>query len=106
MHQGAEIEYQLAWRFIGLRWKTEIRQWRPPHFFVDVQVRGPYKLWEHTHSFEAKDGCTRMLDAVRYQLPLGVLGEVAHALRVRRDLNKIFDFRASTIDRLFRERAA
>jgi ligand-binding SRPBCC domain-containing protein len=105
MRQGTEIEYQLDWRFIGLRWKTEIRQWRPPNFFVDVQVRGPYRLWEHTHSFQSKDGATRMLDTVRYQLPLGFLGGIAHTLRVRRDLEGIFDFRAAAIGRVFRERA-
>jgi ligand-binding SRPBCC domain-containing protein len=104
MRQDAEIEYQLSWRFIGLHWKTLIRQWEPPHFFVDVQMRGPYKLWEHTHSFRPDNGGTRMLDTVRYELPFGVLGSIAHAIKVRRDLDRIFDFRAATIDRLFRER--
>ena len=101
MQPGAEIEYQLAWRFIRLRWKTAIRQWEPPHFFVDVQSRGPYRLWEHTHTFRSEDGCTRMFDTVRYQLPLGILGRCAHALRVRHDLDRIFDYRAGTIGRLF-----
>ncbi len=104
MRQGAEIEYQLSWRFIGLHWKTVIREWNPPDSFVDVQLRGPYKVWEHTHSFRSDNGGTRMLDTVRYELPLGFLGSLAHAVKVRRDLDGIFDFRAATIGRLFRER--
>ena len=105
MEPGAEIEYGLAWRFIRLRWKTAIRQWKPPDFFVDVQLRGPYRVWEHTHSFRSEDASTRMSDSVRYQLPLGMLGRMAHALRVRRDLDRIFDYRADTISRLFLSRA-
>ena len=97
---GTEIEYQLAWRFIRFRWKTAIRQWQPPDFFVDVQSRGPYRLWEHTHSFRSEQAGTRMVDSVRYQLPLGILGRIAHRLRVRHDLDRIFDYRADTIGRL------
>jgi ligand-binding SRPBCC domain-containing protein len=104
MQPGAEIEYQLAWRFIRLRWKTVIQEWKPPNFFVDVQSRGPYRMWEHTHTFRSEAAGTRMLDSVRYQLPLGVFGRIAHSLRVRRDLNRIFDYRAETIGRLFRDR--
>lgn len=100
MKAGTEIEYELAWRLVPIRWKTVIRKWQPPRYFVDGQVRGPYKLWEHTHSFEGVNGGTQMKDSVRYALPLGPLGRLAHALRVRRDLNRIFDFRAETIARL------
>ena len=35
-----------------------------------------------------------MRDTVRYALPFGPLGEVAHALSCARDLERIFDFRA------------
>lgn len=104
LRAGTEIEYQLAWHFIRLRWKTAIREWAPPARFVDVQVRGPYRLWEHTHSFRADGAQTHMVDAVRYQLPLGPLGQLANAIRVGRDLERIFDYRAETIDRSFRAR--
>ena len=97
MKEGALIEYRLSWWFIHLRWKTVISQWKPPHFFVDEQLNGPYKLWEHTHSFREENGGTRMFDSVRYELPLGVLGDIAHRLRVRRDLQRIFDYRAEVI---------
>ena len=81
------------------RWKTVITQWKPPHFFVDQQLSGPYTGWEHTHSFQEEDGGTRMFDSVRYELPLGVLGEMAHRMRVRQDLERIFDYRAEVIQR-------
>ena len=97
---GAEIRCHLAWRFFPVKWKTVIAEWNPPRSFVDVQEQGPYRLWEHTHRFEPAGG-TRMLDSVRYELPLGFLGRLAHEFRVRRDLERIFDYRNTTIARLF-----
>jgi len=40
-----------------------------------------------------------MRDTVRYALPYWPLGEVAHALLVRRDLERIFDFRSAEVAR-------
>jgi ligand-binding SRPBCC domain-containing protein len=97
MAEGAVLEYELRWRFFGVKWRTEIASWQPPHRFCDVQVKGPYKLWRHTHSFRAVAGGTMMSDRVEYELPFGPLGTLAHALRVRRDLDRIFDYRRSAI---------
>jgi ligand-binding SRPBCC domain-containing protein len=66
--------------------------------FVDAQLRGPYALWVHTHTFEA-DGPNAVVisDDVRYALPFGPLGALAHAAFVRRDLERIFDYRAQAV---------
>ena len=60
-------------------------------------MRGPYRLWHHTHTFEDVPEGTGMRDIVRYQLPLGVLGSLVHALFVRRMLRRIFDFRRDAL---------
>lgn len=73
--QGTEIDYRLRLHGIPLAWKTEILEWDPPHGFVDTQRAGPYKLWRHTHRFEAEGARTRMIDEVRYELSLGFWGE-------------------------------
>jgi ligand-binding SRPBCC domain-containing protein len=55
-------------------------------------------MWHHTHDFRpAPGGRTLMRDTVRYALPLGPLGTLAHRALVRRDLDRIFDFRRSRI---------
>src|SRR3712207_8245858 len=51
-------------------WTTRISAWQPPLRFVDAQVRGPYSLWEHTHTFEPTARGTVIRDYVRYRLPL------------------------------------
>ncbi len=96
---GALIDYRLALFGVPFGWQTEISCWEPPHRFVDRQRAGPYRLWVHTHEFLAESGGTRMRDHVEYVLPLGRLGLVGRRL-VRRRLDRIFDFREATIQRL------
>jgi ligand-binding SRPBCC domain-containing protein len=100
MAEGALIEYRLVLHRMPVRWLTRIEVWEPGVRFVDVQIRGPYKLWHHTHAFEAApEGGTAVRDTVRYSLPLGPLGRLAHAAFVRRDLERIFDFRHEAVAR-------
>jgi uncharacterized protein len=93
LRDGSRIEYKLKVRGLPMRWLTEITAWEPPYRFVDNQLRGPYKLWHHEHRFEAKDRGTLISDRVDYALPFGVLGEIVHALVVRRDVENIFKYR-------------
>ena len=97
MARGTLIRYRLRIRGVPVSWLTEIKEWQPPHCFVDEQLRGPYALWHHTHSFEADGDETIMRDVVRYRIGFGPLGTLANAAVVRRDLAAIFDFRAERV---------
>lgn len=98
LRAGALIDYRLRVHGIPLRWRTEITVWQPPHRFTDVQRRGPYRLWEHTHTFAERDGGTWCSDHVRYR-PRG--GALVHWLFVRRDVERIFAFRQQRLAALF-----
>ena len=98
---GSLIRYRLCWRGIPVRWTTEISEWNPPDGFVDRAVSGPYALWNHEHRFTACEGGTSMRDRVTYALPFGWVGRLAHAALVRRDVERMFDFRAESMRRLF-----
>jgi hypothetical protein len=97
MGVGTLIEYRLRIRGIPLRWTSRIEEWEPGRGFVDRQIRGPYGLWRHRHTFEADGRATIVRDSVDYGLPLGLLGEIAHRLFVRRDLERIFAFRQRAV---------
>ena len=97
MAAGTLLEYRLRLHGLPLRWLTRIEIWEPPLRFVDVQVRGPYRLWHHTHTFAPAGDGTLMGDRVRYALPLGPLGELAHVALVRRELDRIFAFRHAVV---------
>jgi len=98
---GTRIDYALRLAGVPVRWRTRISDWKPTEGFADRQERGPYALWEHHHHFRALDGGVLMTDVVRYALPLGWLGRVAHCLAVRSVLAAIFDHRAREIRKLF-----
>jgi len=102
MRTGAVIDYDLSLFGVRFGWRTVIEAFDPPHGFVDVQARGPYRLWRHTHVIEEiPGGGTRIADRVEYELPLGPLGEVAHRLFVGRQLRHIFDYRRDVIAERF-----
>jgi ligand-binding SRPBCC domain-containing protein len=101
IRQGTLISYSLRLHGVPLRWTSRIAEWDPPRRFVDLQLRGPYKLWRHEHHFEARDGGTLITDTVSLALPLGVLGQIAYRVRVHAQVNEIFAFRESKIRALF-----
>ena len=98
MRVGALIDYRIRLYKVPMRWRTLISAWEPPHRFVDEQLRGPYSIWWHEHTFVEKDGGTLLADRVRYQAPLGFL---SHPLIVNRQLQRIFEYRTDVIRRLF-----
>jgi ligand-binding SRPBCC domain-containing protein len=97
MRRGALIDYNLRIHGVPALWRTLIAEWEPPYQFVDMQLKGPYKLWHHTHTFSEENGGTRMVDEVRYEVPLGPLGDIVHRFFVRKDVENIFRFRNSQI---------
>ncbi|HTK82774.1 MAG TPA: SRPBCC family protein [Bacteroidota bacterium] len=98
---GAVIDYRIRVGGFPVRWRTVISEYDPPRRFVDVQGRGPYSYWKHTHTFTALPEGTLIEDDVEYALPLGIFGQIVRHLFVRRQLEKIFSFRSQTIHRLF-----
>lgn len=101
MKKGARIHYKIKIRKFSLRWETEIIEYDPPYSFVDVQQKGPYLQWHHRHRFEPVDQGTRILDEVKYALPLGWIGQMAHKLQVRKDLEAIFNYRKQVLTQVF-----
>jgi ligand-binding SRPBCC domain-containing protein len=87
---GTLIDYKLKLRGFPIRWRTEISTWEPPYSFTDRQLKGPYYLWEHFHTFEEVEGGTLVSDQVNYR---SIGGALVHSLFVKNDLLKIFAWR-------------
>lgn len=103
MRAGTLIDYRIQIHGIPVRWRTEIMDWNPPHQFVDVQRRGPYSLWHHKHTFAEHNGGTNCADRVQYR-PHG--GALMNWLFVRRDVERIFDYRRKRLLEMFDAPAA
>ena len=96
------IDYKVKPLFgIPMHWQTEIMHVQKPFSFTDIQLKGPYSCWEHTHTFTEKENGVLMQDVVKYQLPFGPLGVVAHSLLVRKKIEALFRYRKGAIERVF-----
>lgn len=92
------LDYTIRWKGVPLRWRTKIIDWQPPTRFVDLQLRGPYAMWHHQHAFvPLAEGGVSCADRVIYRLPFSLLGRIAHAALVKRQLLDIFRFRRGVI---------
>jgi uncharacterized protein (TIGR01777 family) len=102
IEEGTLIDYKLKIKGVPMKWRSKITTWKPMDYFVDEQITGPYKQWHHTHSFTTIDDGTLLTDRVVYQMPLGVLGDVARLLMVHREVKTIFGYRSKVIEGLFK----
>lgn len=106
IYQGMLIEYTIRPLFgILLNWQTQILTIKKPEMFIDKQLKGPYKIWEHTHEFIQTEKGVLMKDSVKYLLPFGILGNIAHSLFVRRKIERIFNYRKQVLNKIFNQNA-
>lgn len=101
IQKGTLIKYKLKIKGLPFTWVTLISKWDNPNLFVDEQLKGPYKKWHHTHSFETIQKGTFIDDVVYYSLPFGQLGEFVAGGMVRNDIENIFMHRNEVIKQLF-----
>ena len=94
--EGSRVELRLAIGPFRVRWLAEHRRVEPGRGFEDVQVEGPFSLWEHRHEFLDEGGAALLRDRIRYRLPAGPLGALLGGGRVRRDLERTFGYRHRT----------
>ncbi len=101
MGKGTLIDYRISLNGIPFKWKTEITEWVPPYRFVDTQLKGPYRVWIHEHTFTASGNHTIVRDVVNYLPPGRILEPAITSLFVRRKLERIFDYRQEKIKSIF-----
>jgi ligand-binding SRPBCC domain-containing protein len=103
IYPGLIIQYHVRPLFgIKTNWVTRISQVKNLKFFVDEQLKGPYKIWHHEHHLETlQNGHTKMIDIVTYEPPFRFLGSLANRLMLQNELKKIFDYRTEVLNELF-----
>lgn len=103
IYEGMKIDYIVKPLLkIPLRWQTEIIKVNRSRYFTDRQVKGPYKIWEHTHTFKSVNGGVLMHDIIKYKLPLGFIGNIAHTLVVKKKIENIFTYRKNILEKIFK----
>ena len=77
-----------------MRWDGTIAEYVEQSYFRDVQNKGPFGAWSHTHSFAAEADGTRINDRVEYEPPLGFIGKLIDPILVKPSLAYLFKYRA------------
>jgi ligand-binding SRPBCC domain-containing protein len=101
LREGDLIDYEIRILGIPLHWRTRVTAWRENEMFADVQERGPYRKWLHTHTFREVAAGVEMHDRVEYEVPLGWLGQLAAGWWVTREVQAIFAYREQAIAQIF-----
>jgi ligand-binding SRPBCC domain-containing protein len=102
MYPGQIIRYKVkVLPLIDTTWVTEITHVVEHSYFIDEQRFGPYALWHHQHHFKSVPGGVEMKDEVNYAIPYGIIGRMANAMFVEREVNGIFDYRTEVISKHF-----
>lgn len=102
VHTGLMIHYRIRPMLnIPMRWTTEITAVEKHQFFIDEQIRGPYRVWHHEHHFRKVDGGVWMTDKLNYDVGWGVFGWLAGKLWVDKQVQEIFEYRKGKLEELF-----
>ena len=102
IYPGLLLEYKVKIPVLGWTpWLTEIKYVEEGQWFMDEQRVGPYKMWLHTHRLQKTGEGTIMTDEIKYSMPFGPFGSIAHFIFVRRTLEKIFAFRKEKLTEIF-----
>jgi ligand-binding SRPBCC domain-containing protein len=99
MKEGARLDYRLRIHRVPIKWQSEITAWNPPHRFVDRQTKGPYRFWEHEHTFLERERGTLVCDNVQYSVFGGAL---VNRFLVAPDLHRIFKYRHTVLRTIFK----
>lgn len=83
-----------------MQWHVKITEYEPPHRMTDIQLQGPFKTWKQIRLLRAVDGGTELTDIVEYEPPFGLLGRVANALVIRRQIMDMFEYRQAATKRI------
>jgi len=91
---GDRVTLRIGTGPAALRWVAEHRGYVENERFEDVQLRGPFARWEHTHRFEpAGEAACVLEDRIEYALPAGRAGATLGGPMVRARLARMFDYR-------------
>lgn len=73
IQDGKVATLHLGKRPFQITWQAEHQDYVEGHQFRDIQRKGPFKHWVHTHKFLSRGhGISRLIDHIEYALPFGL----------------------------------
>jgi ligand-binding SRPBCC domain-containing protein len=93
IRDGARVVLQMGFWPFAICWVARHKGYVPGRQFQDVQEKGPFRFWEHTHIvIPVTEHSCILRDHIEYELPFGKLGQSGNAF-VRKRLVDTFLYR-------------
>lgn len=90
---GEQVTWR-AWHFgVPIRMTSRITEMEAPDYFVDEQVKGPFRRFRHVHEFKEDSKGTTMVDRIEFTAPFGLVGRVVERLVLARYLRTLVKIR-------------
>jgi len=95
---GASVTIKLPLGPFSQPWVLEHMGYIEGQQFRDIQKKGPFKSYEHTHRVikDGEDTCF-LEDVIEYELPAGKIGEMLGGYFVEARLKRLFNYRETVI---------
>ena len=94
IRDGQRAVIKLGPKPAALAWIAEHRDYIEGRQFRDIQVKGPFARWEHTHRTIPEDDTTSVLeDDVAYRLPFAPLSQPLGGKLAERQFERMFAYR-------------
>lgn len=94
IRDGARVSLAVPVGPLRTTWELEHRDYVAGRQFRDVQVRGPFAAWEHTHAMEPLGEAASVLeDRIRFRLPAPPFGELVAGAFTRERLARLLQWR-------------
>jgi len=104
IRDGARVSLLVGPAPFSLQWDLEHLDYHHGRSFTDVQRKGPFTYWKHTHRMIPQGPLACVLeDTIEYELPLGVLGRLFVRPLVQRRLQRLFAFRHAITRQVFEQ---
>jgi ligand-binding SRPBCC domain-containing protein len=98
LRRGDRVTWRAKHFGVWHRLASEITGMDRPTYFQDRMVRGPFESMWHDHFFRAlPNGATEMRDVFCFAAPLGILGQIAEGLVLRRYMRGLLGGRNAVI---------
>jgi ligand-binding SRPBCC domain-containing protein len=107
---GAGTEMTVAFRVVPYlpvheRWVVNITEFSFNDYFQDSQKQGPFRRWQHTHSFERMmqggiEG-TILRDEVEYEVGFGIVGRALESVVFQQMFRSTFNYRRRALEGIF-----
>ncbi|APJ04028.1 TIGR01777 family oxidoreductase [Silvanigrella aquatica] len=98
IHNGDFVKLKSMLGIIPMEFHAQHQNYIENKQFEDIQIKGPFHFYKHTHKFEKIDETkSKMIDEIHYSLPFDFVSKFIGRSFVEEKLSRLFTYRHRTL---------